>query len=326
MYDEFERAVTGKPKKGIPVFGWILIVVAFLFMFGIVGVGFAAYKTASMVKREFSGQVSGELARELAEVERELAVELRGIDGEIATEIAAALREARSELEANFGDEAPAYATHLLSRMGSDLNEVLENPAMGLAILQDLGSSDHPENALRDVLEGSLRIRTGDGQVGADLWSGEDGGSLVIQGTDGEKLTLDLVRADEGGALIIRSPEGTMRLGAGSEAAGLPDWVATMDRIPDDPIPLFSMQSDDGALGAVSWTTVDAPEAVMGAYRESLSADGYRIRQDYSSRSNGEVDMGFWAENRETDRVVFLSASREDGMTRILLGYGEEVR
>jgi len=326
MYDEFERAVTGKPKKGIPVFGWVLIAVAFLFMFGIVGVGFAAYKTATVVRNEISGQINGELARELAEMERELAVELGEVDGQFASEIAAALREARSELEDNFGDEAPAYATNLLSRMGPDLSTILENPAMGLAILQDLGSSDHPEEALRDVLEGSLRIRTGDGEVSADLWSGEDGGSLVIQGTDGQELTLDLVRADEGGALIIRSSDGTMKLGAGTEAAGLPGWVTAMDGIPGDPTPLFSMESDDGALGAVTWTTGDSPESVVDAQREHLSEEGYRIRQDYSSRSHGELDMGFWAENPESDRVVFLSASMEDGMTRILLGYGEEDR
>jgi hypothetical protein len=85
MYDEFERAVTGKPKKGIPVFGWILIVVAFLFLFGVVGVGFAAYSFASHVQDEFSG----DFALELADLEFELA-ELDGLDAEVAAEVAAA--------------------------------------------------------------------------------------------------------------------------------------------------------------------------------------------------------------------------------------------
>lgn len=326
MYDEFERAVTGKPKQGISVFGWILMALAFLFMFGIVGVGFAAYKTASMVKREFSGEVGRELARELAKVERELAVELEGGDAEMAARISAALRGTRAEMERSFGDEAPLYAVNLLSRMGPRLDHLFQNPGVGLALLRDLGSSDNPENALRDVLEGSLRLRAGEGEVAADLWSGEDGGSLVIRGADGEELTLDLVRSDAGGALVIRSPEGIVTFGAGSEAAALPGWVPEFRGMPGNPIGVFSVESEEGILGAVSWDTEESPGAVLDNYRKALSEAGYRIRQEHSARHASQVEAGLWAEHLPEDRVVFLSASREESTTRVLLGYGAEIR
>lgn len=326
MYDEFERAVTGKPSRGIPVFGWILIALASLFIFGIVGVGFAAYKTASMVKREFSGEMGGELARELARVERELAVELRGVDADVASSISAALRGARTEMGESFGDEAPLYAANLLSRMGPRMDRLFRNPAAGLALLRDLGSTDSSEAALRDVLEGSLRIRTDEGGMAADLWSGEDGGSLVIRGSDGQELILDLVRSEAGGALIIQSPEGVVRLGAGSEAGPLPGWVPAPGGMPDSPDPVFSVESEDGAMGAVSWSAEESPGAVLDSYRKALFDAGFRIRQEHSARHANEVDAGFWAEHPEEDRVVFLSASREDSLTRILLGYGEKVR
>ena len=325
MYDEFERAVTGRTKRGIPVFGWILIVVASLFMFGVVGVGFAAYKTANIVKRELSGARAGEIARELAEMERQLATELQGVDGQVAEEVSLAIREVRREMERSFGNEAPLYAANLLSRMGPEVDRILQNPAAGLALLQDLGSSDSPERALRDVLEGSLRIRTGDGEMLAELWSGEDGGSLVIQGADGEELNLDLIRADGGGALVIQSPEGHLRFGAGSEAEGLPGWVPEFQGMPANPQALFSVASEDGGLGAVSWETDRPLKAVMEEYRDMVSREGYRIREEHSAHSGNHLEVGFWAENADQGRVIFFSGSQEDGANRILLGYGEEI-
>ena len=323
MYNEYERAVTGKARRGIPVFGWVLIVMASLLLFGVAGVGFAAYKTVNMVKREFSGEMAGELARELAAVERELAAELRGVDREVTSQVSAALREAQRELKGSFGDEAPLYTANLLSRMGPDLEQLFQNPTVGLALLQDLSSGDGPERALRDVLEGSLRIRTGEGEMAAELWRGEDGGSLVIQGADGEELTLDLVRAEKGGALIIQSPEGTVKLGAGTEAASPPSWVAGFGKMPDDPTPLFSVESRSGGLGTVSWETESSAEAILEHYRDAVSRAGYRIREEHSAMQRSREEMGFWAESLQEDRVVFLSASEEDGVTRVLLGYGE---
>jgi len=295
MYDEFERAVTGEPKKGIPVFGWILIVLAFLFMFGIVGVGFAAHTIANKVRHEFSGEFAADLADELADMERELADELGGLD------------------------------PNLVSRLESRLGRVMEDPAIGLALLEDLGSSEFSEKALRDILEGSLSIRTGDGELTADLWRGEDGGSLVIETPDGEALTIDLVRADGGGSLVIRSEENVMEFGAGSEAQGLPDWVPAAKWMPDMQKPLFSMQSEEGSLGAVSWETEESPETVLDFYRETLADEGYRIREEHSSRHRSEVEGGFWAENEADGRVVFVAASEGDGVTKVVLGYGLEI-
>lgn len=325
MYDEFERAVTGKPKKGIPVFGWILIVVAFLFMFGVVGVGFAAYSFANHVQDEFSGDFALELADELADLEFELAAELDGLDAEVAAEVAAALREVEAELGANFGDEAPRFAANLISRMESQLGHIIGRPVAGLALMDDIGSSDYSEKALREILEGSLHIRTEDGELTAGLWRGEDGGSLVIEGMDGEEISIDLVRADEGGALIIQTPENTLEFGAGSEAQGLPGWVPIARWMPDTFEPVFSMGSEEGALGAVAWETDRSPEAVLDYYRETLEDEGYRIREQHTSRHHGDEEGGFWAEHSGDDRVVFIAASEEDGMTKVLLGYGVEI-
>ena len=324
MYDEFERAVTGKPKQGIPVFGWILITLAFLFMFGIVGVGFAAWRMASYVEQEFSGDFAVELAEGMADLQAELAAELEGLDAEVAAEVADALRQLEAEFGEEFGDEAPLFAANLMSRLEPRLGRLFGGPAIGMALLEDLGSSEYSEKALRDILEGSLRIRTEDGELTADLWRGEDGGSLVIQTPDGEALTIDLVRGEGGGALVLTTEENVLRFGAGSEAEGLPGWVPTAQGMPDEPTPVFSASSEDGILGAVSWETNAAPDAILDFFRDALVNDGYRLREEHSARSRGEVEGGLWAENDDDDRIVFVAASEDDGVTKVLLGYGEE--
>jgi len=313
MYDEFERAVTGKPRKGIPVFGWILISIAFLFMLGIVGVGFAAHRVARMVEMEISNQFEGELAAELS-----------GLDAEIAAEIAAALAEVEGEFGGHSADGSGDFAATLISRLQPRLEKLAGDPEAGLALLKDLGSSDYPEKALRDVLEGSLRIRTEDGELTADLWSGEDGGSLVIDTPEGEQIRIDLAKEDGGGELVIRTEEKVVRFGAGTGAEGLPGWVPRVRGMPDDPTHVFSALSDEGGLGAVSWETDRSPRAVLDFYRRELEESGFQMREEHSGRQRGDFEGGLWAENEADHRVVFLAVSEDEGVTKVVLGYGED--
>jgi hypothetical protein len=324
MYDEFERAVTGKAKERLPAFGWILIVLGFLFLFGVVGVGFAAHRVARMVHREISQDKATELARKLNGLDAEIARELKGLDGEIAAEVAAALAEVEAELGGQLDDESRDFAATILSRIQPRLERLVGDPESGISLLQHLGSSDYPERALRDVLEGSLRIRTEDGELTADLWSGEDGGSLVIDTPEGEQIRIDLAKEEGGGELVIRTEEKVVRFGAGTAAEGLPGWVPKVRGMPNDPTHLFSALSDEGGLGAVSWETDRSPGAVLDFYRRELEDSGYRIREEHSARHGGEFEGGFWAENEAESRVVFIAASQEEGTTKVLLGYGED--
>lgn len=334
MYDEFERAVTGKRKPGLPTFGWVLIALALLVMFGIAGVGVAAYRVVKTVQKEVRRDIGAEVVRELEGLDAEIAAELRGLDkeilaelkgldAEIAAEVAEALAEVERELARELDPESRALAVDFLSRLSTRLGDLMGDPEAGLALLRDLGSSGHSEEALRQVLEGSLRVRTEDGEVTADLWGGEDGGSLVIDSPEGE-VRIDLVREEGGGELVIRTEERVVRLGAGSAAEGLPAWVPAVRGMPADPKPLFSASSAEGALGAVSWETGRAPRAILDFYRRELESAGYEIREEHSAWHRGEVEGGFWAENEEARRVVFLGVSEDDEVTRVILGYGED--
>ncbi len=335
MYDEFERAVTGKRRQGLPAFGWVLIVLAVLFMFGIVGAGVAAFRVVRSVQKEVRRDIGAEVARELEGIDAELAAELRGLDkeiraelkgldAEIAREVARALAEVETELNRELEPESRALALGFLSRLGTRLEHLTGDPDAGMALLRDLGSSDHSEEALRQVLEGSLRIRTEDGEVTADLWGGEDGGSLVIDGPDGQ-VRIDLAKEEGGGELVIRTEENVLRLGAGTASAGPPSWVPKVRGMPEDPRPLFSASSDEGSLGAVSWETDRGPQAILDFYRRELEEAGYEIREEHSAWRHGEVEGGFWAEQEQSRRAVFIGVSEEDEVTKVVLGYGEEV-
>jgi hypothetical protein len=145
----------------------------------------------------------------------------------------------------------------------------------------------------------------------------------VIESPDGE-VQIDLVKADGGGELVIRSEEKIVRFGAGTAAAGLPGWVPRVRGMPSEPQHLFSALSDEGSLGAVSWETDRSPQAVLDFYKRELDEAGYDVREEHSAWHRGDVEGGFWAENQEDGRVVFLAVSQEDGSTKVILGYGED--
>jgi hypothetical protein len=94
--------------------------------------------------------------------------------------------------------------------------------------------------------------------------------------------------------------------------------------MPGDPKHLFSAVSDEGGLGAVSWDTDRSPQAVLDFYRRELEDSGYDIREEHSAWHRGDVEGGFWAENKEAGRLVFIAVSEEDGGTKVILGYGED--
>ena len=64
--------------------------------------------------------------------------------------------------------------------------------------------------------------------------------------------------------------------------------------------------------------------AVLDFYRHELEDSGYHIREEHSAHDTGEMEGGFWAENHAEDRIVFVAASDESGVTKVILGYGEE--
>ncbi|HZD05152.1 MAG TPA: hypothetical protein VE173_09540 [Longimicrobiales bacterium] len=282
MYDELERAVAGRPRRGMSALGWIAVGLAVLFFMGGAGALVAFHVVRTQV-REFSEPVQQEPALRASE--------------------------ALNEVLANvFAGLEPAT--------------VASDPEVGRKILRNLESGALDEAALQDIIEGSLRVRTEKGDVTADLHGDETGGSLVIRSPEGE-VHVELVRGEDGGELVIRSDGEAVRLGAGMSAPDLPGWVPRPDGMPAGPRPVFSATSGKGAFGVVTWEAPGAPEDMVAAYRDGLADEGYDLRAEHSLRGESARSASVVGRDDATRRMVFLVASREDGVTKVVLGFGE---
>jgi hypothetical protein len=216
----------------------------------------------------------------------------------------------------------------MLSRLDPAL-EVVEPRSVGADVgaeavaLRDTRTGAVSTFDVQDLVEGHLRIRTDRGEATVDLRGGEDGGTLEIQGPEGEEFRAELVRNGDDARLVIRSEGEEVHLGAGAEAGPLPGWLPRVAGMPDSPRHIYSAHSSDGRLGAVGWSSDDPPDVVLEAVRDRLEDRGFHVfRQTVRNRSH-ETEISLWAEDEGSGRTAFVVASRARGATSVVLGYGE---
>jgi hypothetical protein len=170
---------------------------------------------------------------------------------------------------------------------------------------------------------GFFVIDSDEGQVRFDLLKGDDGGSLVIHSADGE-FRFDVAEGEDGATVAVTTDHGTLHFGAGQEAEGMPDWVRRMDGVPSDPERVYSLTSEEGFMGAVSWQGDGSAREILEFYRDWLQGESFDIRAQQRSREDGVETASLWARDEASGRVVFLVAGEDHGSTDVLLGYGEK--
>ncbi len=346
MYDEFERAVTGRSGERLSFMGWISIAVGTLFVLGIVGAGLAAVRMKSRV-----GEIAHEIQRQM-EVRPTLAAEAMVDRLESHAALLSVPPEEGVALLQDLSPDAPSEAfmreffggTLELFPEGPEIAEGIKNQvrdgvmeiksAQGKVrmdlIRDDDGGAlviDSDEGQVRFDLRktddgGYLAIDSKDGQVRFDLIKGDNGGSLLIHSNDGD-VRFDVTGGDDGGSMTVRSEEGTLRLGAGQEAESMPGWVRRVGGMPSDPQRVYSLTSRDGFMGAVTWQGDGSARDILSFYRDWLEGEGYEFRAQHRTRDGGAEVNSLWARRESDGRVVFLVASQEETLTDVLLGYGE---
>jgi hypothetical protein len=330
MYDEFERAVTGRTRGGPSPLGWVLIALGVLFVMGIVGTGVAAFYVHRKVEQFASGVVR-QIQRGPAEVGAAVLSSLESHSRLLEadpTEGLAFLRNLPS-------DGAPERAILDLSALdlssmgraseGRNLAEVegREPAERGSRGRDRSGEGGDVSVSMRGDQDGGyLVIRGRDGQVRFDLTRTDDGGSLVVDSNEG-RVRFDLRKGDDGGELVVETEEGTLRFGAGDRAQALPGWVPRLGRIPSEPRSVYSLTSPEGFLGAVAWEGREPPAEVLASYRGWLEKEGYELQVEHRLREGGRDQGSLWARQEGQRRVVFLVAAEDEAGTRVLLGYGE---
>lgn len=358
MYDEFERAVTGRSTSGrMSVLGWIAAGFGFFFIVGLVGIGFAVSRAMDRVEelaRDFD--VSGRLAdlavladlesqKQLISMDPDRGLDfLRGLDG--GDPVEAFMGEVvRGTFDLGAHRDHPSHAPGLPA-----LPELPEVPAVPDApagpgaphvsvdrdVVVDVDPSDgHRSLVIKadggdvrfDLVRtdggGFLTIDSDDGRTRIDLHRSGDGGYLAIDSEDGS-VRFDLTKGDDGAQLVIRTDDETVRLGMGDEAEGIPGWVPRFDGMPGIPRPVYSLEASEGILGVVAWSGSAAPADILSWYRAELEAQGYDLRDEVLATEEGMEEGAFWARNEADGRVVFVVVREQDGQTEALLGYGEE--
>lgn len=336
MYDEFERAVTGRSRGGPSLLGWVVISVGILFVVGMAGMGMAAFFVHRQVEHFAGGLVR----------------QLEGGPADVGAALLSRLQSHTRLLDAN-PTEGLAYLralpeggtpeTALLDLASLDLGSLGQSSGLRGRVDRSVVVRERPGGEERVVVRegpaeggdvsvslkgdrdgGYLIIKGQDGHVRFDLTRGEDGGSLVIDSNEG-RVRFDLRRSEDGGELLVETEEGTLRFGAGDAAQARPDWVPTLGGIPSDPRQVYSLSSPEGFLGAVAWEGDAVPSEVLAAYKEWLEGEGYELQMEHRIRREGDREQAsLWARQEGQKRVVFLVAGQEEGArSRVLLGFGE---
>ena len=145
------------------------------------------------------------------------------------------------------------------------------------------------------------------------IWTAEE---------DGE-VRFDVRGGDNGGSLVIQTPEESFRFGAGDEADAMPGWVPRAEWMPRSPQRVYSLDSEEGNLGAVTWESDVSAEEILGFYKNWLEGEGYELRSETRLHDQGGSQGSLWAKDEASGRVVFVATEQMDGETKILLGYGE---
>lgn len=315
MYDEFERAAGVRRRPGISLLGWMGIGLVVFLLLAATGTWFA-YRFVRGQLHEVAERIE---VRPSADAPRVVARTVARTLGEMGTApasreegITAAVARALGATDLLDGDGRPPAATVVGVRAGDRDRAGLQEPA----------PTDRPEAARveDDEVEGFLRIRTGDGEVVADLRAGRDGGSLIVR-SDGGEVLVDLSADARGGRLFLRDEGEVARFETGVRADPVPRWVPAVGGTRMEVEPVISGFAGEGSFGAETWESPDGPEEMVADYRARLLESGWEVRAEHRLDAPGGRSASVVA--HRDGRTVVLSAEREDGRTRAALGWGE---
>ncbi|HKJ01434.1 MAG TPA: hypothetical protein VJ997_03235, partial [Longimicrobiales bacterium] len=140
-------------------------------------------------------------------------------------------------------------------------------------------------------------------------------------------VRFDLIRNGDGAQLLVKTQEGeSIRLAFGNDVEALPRWVPRFDGMPERPRPVYSLDADEGTMGAVAWEQDASAAATLDFFRASLEDQGYEVRSEHR-RDRGDLDETLlWARDEASGRMVFVVARDTDEGTKLLVGFGEEAR
>lgn len=208
---------------------------------------------------------------------------------------------------------------------GKKIQQVAEdfedNPAKSAA---ELIVKMNPELELvdSDEDEGTLTIRVKEtGETATFDYSEIKEGKFRFESDEGS-MTFDTDADSETGFITVETEEGTSRLGIGTDAGEIPDWVPAYPGAAYQQAGLTSQMGGTNS-GSFAFETEDPPGDVLEFFREELEAAGFSV-QDNTMSEGGRVQGGLLTATSESDeRQVQVTISGEGATTQGSIFYSE---
>jgi hypothetical protein len=203
------------------------------------------------------------------------------------------------------------YAMHKVKQAGFDSDLMKKNPGLAGAKMAVTMNPD-TEIVSSDDNAGTIVVR--DKKTGKVVTMKFDPQKKAMVITDENGKTTSLTTTGEGAnaSMEMKGPEGTMKIGGGSDKA--PDWVPVYPG--SSPQSTFSASSGAEQTGSYMFVTKDPADKVIAFYGDSLKSAGFAV-SNMTSNSDGKVGGMVSGEDKANKRAVMVSLGTENDGTHV---------
>ena len=203
------------------------------------------------------------------------------------------------------------YGMHKMKGAGFDSELMNKNPGLATAKMavalnpdMEIVSSDDSAGTIvvRDKKTGKVVTMKFDPQKK----------SMVITDENGKTTSMTTTGEGSNASMEMKSPEGTMRIGSGSDKA--PDWVPVYPG--SSPQSTFSSSNGTEQTGSYTFATKDPADKVISFYGDTLKSAGFAV-SNMTSNSDGKIGGMVSGEDKANKRAVVVSLGTEDDGTHV---------
>jgi hypothetical protein len=203
---------------------------------------------------------------------------------------------------------------------GIDPAMMEKNP--GLAVAKMLATMN-PDIEVLSVDESRGIIRVRDKKTGKSLTMNlaeAKNGKIVFQDDDNKNLEIQTQGEGDSASIQMRSPEGTVRMGAG--AVQLPDWMPAYPGATGTGS--FGVNANNGKAGTDTFETSDSVEEVASFYEKALKDGGFEVQKTTMQAPNQESMVILSGDARALKRTASATIASKEGKTVVSLMFEQK--
>jgi hypothetical protein len=203
--------------------------------------------------------------------------------------------------------------------VGMFVHKVKQNPVAAAAKLLTLGN---PDVEVLDTNERNNTVTLRDKKTHETITVNLDDikqGKIVFKDNKGQTATIQANADAQNGTLEVKGPDGSVKFGAGAGANKVPDWVPAYPGV--SPQANFSMQSNDGEAGNLTFSTKDSPDAVLAFYQKGLEQAGFKITSNIAGNAGGHTGGMISGEHEASKHNVIVIVGTDSGNTGVNVSF-----